>query len=224
MALKNIAVMIALTVALGAGTSSALQAQSRPAPRPAEPLPPADPAKPIGPPQGSSTPPVPKISIPIPSSGVPKETAYPEGGLTNEDAATFIKNASHAGLMEIDLAKLAQTRATRADVKAYAKMLETEHQKANDELMVVAKSKRVTIPADPTMTEKAARARLEGMTGMAFDNAYVAAMVQDHAKAVAAFTTAATNADADVQAFADKTLPTLKHHLEQAQRLAKSEK
>ena len=128
------------------------------------------------------------------------------------------------GLTEIDLARLAQIKATRADVKAYAQMLETDHQKANDELMAIAKSKLVTISTDSTTEEKAARARLEKLTGTAFDNAYTAAMIQDHTKAIAAFVAAAKNADTDVKDFADKTLPTLRHHLEEAQRLAKSAK
>jgi putative membrane protein len=47
-------------------------------------------------------------------------------------------------------------------------------------------------------------------------------MVKDHQKAVAAFEQQTTSSDAQVKAFAAKTLPTLRHHLEEAQRLQKT--
>jgi putative membrane protein len=48
-------------------------------------------------------------------------------------------------------------------------------------------------------------------------------MVEDHQKDVKAFEREATSgADADVKAFAAKTLPTLKEHLQQAEQLAKT--
>jgi ferritin-like metal-binding protein YciE len=51
----------------------------------------------------------------------------------------------------------------------------------------------------------------EAKSGADFDKAYAADMVSDHKKAVEAFEKAATDAtDAEVKAFAVKTLPTLK--------------
>lgn len=49
--------------------------------------------------------------------------------------------------------------------------------------------------------------------GADFDKAYAEQMVKDHDKTVALFEDAAKNAvDADLKAFANKTLPTLKAH------------
>jgi len=48
-------------------------------------------------------------------------------------------------------------------------------------------------------------------------------MVKDHEKDVTKFQEAATNAtDADVKAYAAKTLPTLREHLDMARKLAAS--
>ena len=48
-------------------------------------------------------------------------------------------------------------------------------------------------------------------------------MLEDHQKDVREFSRVASgNGDADVKAFASKTLPTLKEHLQQAQDLSKS--
>jgi putative membrane protein len=51
------------------------------------------------------------------------------------------------------------------------------------------------------------------LSGAEFDKAYMQHMVGDHEKAVALFQTAANSAqDADIKAYATKTLPTLQEH------------
>lgn len=63
-------------------------------------------------------------------------------------------------------------------------------------------------------------ARLNELSGVEFDRAYVKVMVSDHKKAVSKFDAAAKSlSDAELKAFASKTLPTLRTHLEHAQRL-----
>jgi putative membrane protein len=58
--------------------------------------------------------------------------------------------------------------------------------------------------------------KLSGLSGDAFDREYVNMMVKDHEKDVKEFEKASTNAkDSDVRAFATKTLPTLREHLQQ---------
>jgi putative membrane protein len=58
--------------------------------------------------------------------------------------------------------------------------------------------------------------KLSGLTGDAFDREYINMMVKDHEKDVKEFEKASTKAkDADVRAFAAKTLPTLREHLQQ---------
>lgn len=138
-------------------------------------------------------------------------------------AETFLKHAAQGGLAEVELAQLAKEKASNADVKAFAERLERDHSKANDELKSLASSKHVTLP-DASKTYAAnLKGRLSKLSGAAFDRAYIAAMVEDHQKDVRAFEREATSgADADVKAFASKTLPTLKEHLQQAQQLAKT--
>jgi Predicted outer membrane protein len=58
--------------------------------------------------------------------------------------------------------------------------------------------------------------KLSGLSGDAFDREYVNMMVKDHEKDVKEFETASMKAkDLDVRAFAAKTLPTLREHLQQ---------
>jgi putative membrane protein len=134
----------------------------------------------------------------------------------------FFKDAAQSGHAEVALAEFAQSNASSAAVKEYAARLKSDHEKANTELMSLAKSKKVTLPADMSAAQESTRRRLTGMTGTAFDRAYITQMVADHQKAVDLFTRASSSGDADVKAFASKTLPTLKSHLADAQSIQKT--
>jgi putative membrane protein len=134
----------------------------------------------------------------------------------------FLQKAAEGGMAEVRLAKLAQARGTNADLKAFAARLERDHTAVNDELKGLAAGKNVTLPGAPAKAS-ALEDRLSKLSGAAFDRAYVAAMVDDHRKDVAAFESAALHgADADVKAFALKTVPTLKDHLQQVVGLSKA--
>jgi putative membrane protein len=131
---------------------------------------------------------------------------------------TFARKAAEGGHKEVALAKIAQRKASSEDVKRYAQTLERDHSQANHELKSWATSKNVTLPPAPA-DGKTVDAKLEGLEGAAFDKAYIAAMIQDHRKDIAAFEKeAASGADPDLKAFVQKTLPTLKGHLEQAEK------
>ena len=143
-------------------------------------------------------------------------------GLAATDSA-FMKKAADGGMAEVELAKLAQQKAESAEVKSYAERLEKDHTQANTELKALASQKNVTLPAEPSKPHMAMHDKLSKLSGAAFDKAYVAAMLDDHQKDVRAFQTVANGSgDADVKAFAAKTLPTLKDHLKQVQDLSKS--
>ena len=137
--------------------------------------------------------------------------------------ATFVKKAADGGMAEVSLAKLAQEKASNADVKSFAAKLEKDHSQANDDLKELASKKSITLPTEPSKNHKALHDKLAKLSGAEFDKAYVAAMLEDHQKDVREFSrVASSNGDADVKAFASKTLPTLKEHLQQVQDLSKS--
>jgi len=83
--------------------------------------------------------------------------------------------------------------------------------------MAITKQKRVSLPKSPDPDAKATQARLKKVTGTAFDKAFIDHMVNDHVKDVADFQKEADQGqDPDVRAFAAKSLPTLKQHLQMA--------
>jgi len=140
------------------------------------------------------------------------------GKLSAADAK-FVHEAAIGGMAEVSLGKLAAEKATNPDVKQFGQRMVDDHSKANDELKTYASQKGVTLPADVDSAHKATEARLSKLSGEAFDKAFMADMVKDHDKDVAAFKHASTAAnDADLKAWASKTLPTLQEH----QTMAKS--
>src|SRR5262245_36571918 len=69
------------------------------------------------------------------------------GMATGFDDAKFATDAANGGMTEVALSKLALQKATNAQVKDFAAMMVKDHSKANEELMTLAKSKNITLPA-----------------------------------------------------------------------------
>ncbi|MEY2519850.1 MAG: putative rane protein [Verrucomicrobiota bacterium] len=121
----------------------------------------------------------------------------------------FIQAAAKGGMMEVEMGKMGQKQAKNADVKSFASRMVADHTKANTQLKALAKKKGVTLNGAPPKMEK--------MDNATFDKDYMADMVKDHEKDVAEFEAEAKDgSDPDVKAWASKTLPTLKKHLELA--------
>ena len=149
------------------------------------------------------------------------QTGQKMGGNLAAADRTFVKEAAIGGMAEVDLGNLAKDKASSADVKQFGDRMVTDHGKANDELKSWAQQKNVTLPAELDAKHKATHDRLAKLSGDAFDKAYMRDMVTDHEKDVAAFKKASTTAkDADLKAWAAKTLPTLEDHLKLARETA----
>ncbi|WP_345953922.1 DUF4142 domain-containing protein [Mucilaginibacter sp. PAMB04168] len=136
---------------------------------------------------------------------------------TDTVTVNFVKNAAMGNTMEVKAGQLAAKKGKSASVKAYGLRMIKDHTLANAELKKIALKKGYStavpaMPADPM---------LANTTGTEFDKNYITMMVADHKKTIALFERASTNAkDADVKAFAVKTLPKLKQHLASVQSIA----
>jgi len=127
----------------------------------------------------------------------------------------FAGEAADGGMLEVKLGQLAKAKGTAASVKALGSMMATDHGKANDELKALAQKNNIGLPA--ALSEKSQKTYdgLAAKKGADFDKAYAAMMVDDHNEDISKFQSEADNGqNADLKAFAAKTLPTLKHHLE----------
>lgn len=125
----------------------------------------------------------------------------------------FVEKAATGGMAEVKMGQLAAKNGQAADVKKFGKKMVTDHTKANKELMALAKKKSWTLPTAMTAEQQATYDKLAAMKGADFDSAYMAAMVKDHDEDVAEFKKEAdSGSDADLKAWAGKTLPTLQMH------------
>ena len=136
----------------------------------------------------------------------------------------FMMEAAMAGMEEVELGKLAATRGSSDAVKQFAQRMVDDHSKANEELTQIASTKGVTLPTALDAKHQADVAKISQLSGADFDRAYIKeAGVKDHNKAVKLFQGEADKGkDADLKAFAAKTLPTVQEHQRMAQELDNS--
>jgi|SRR5215204_982889 len=129
----------------------------------------------------------------------------------------FVMEAAMGGMMEVEMGRLAAQQGTMDAVKQFGQRMVDDHSRANDELKQVASTKGITLPTELDTKHKNDLAKMSKLSGAEFDKAYSKAMLKDHVKDVAAFEKESQkSSDADIKAFATKTLPTLKEHLEMA--------
>ena len=129
----------------------------------------------------------------------------------------FMTKAAIGGMAEVSMGQMASTQGTDAGVKAFGNRMVTDHSKANDELKALATTKGMALPTDVDAEHKNVADKMSKKSGKDFDKAYMDDMVEDHEKDVAEFQKASTSAaDADLKAWAAKTLPTLQDHLKMA--------
>lgn len=134
---------------------------------------------------------------------------------------SLVAVAAGAGMYEVEAGRLAATRAADPQVKAYGRMLVEHHTANNDELMALVRAKGHTVaPGLPAPLQQKVT-MLQGLSGPAFDREFIRHTgVSDHMAAIREFEQRRPSvADRDLQAYVDKTLPSLRTHLQQAQDL-----
>lgn len=136
--------------------------------------------------------------------------------------SSFVTKTAQGGMAEVKLGQLAAEKASSADVKQFGQQMVTDHGKANDELKQLASSKGMTLPTDVSAKHQSDHDRLSKLSGAEFDKAYMKHMVADHKKDVAEFRRQSqSGSDAEIKAWAAKTLPTLEGHLQKAESIEK---
>lgn len=151
------------------------------------------------------------------SKGSAKAQDTNTGGLSKADHS-FVMKAAQGGLAEVKLGKLAQERASSAEVKNFGAQMVEDHGKANEKLKGIAQSKNITLPDSLDPKDQALHDKLSSLNGVEFDRAYMNAMRKDHRKDVSEFRKESNSAqDPDIKSFAASTLPTLETHLRMAE-------
>lgn len=134
---------------------------------------------------------------------------------------SFVMKAASGGMAEVELGQLAVKQANNDEVKQFGQRMVDDHSKANQELKQYAESKGISLPSAMDQSQKKMYDKLSKLSGAAFDREYMSEMLEDHEKDVAEFEKQSKNSkDPELKSLVDKTLPTLKEHLQMARDIA----
>jgi putative membrane protein len=147
-------------------------------------------------------------------------------GVNDAQIASIVVTANQ---VDIDAGKLAESRATNDEVKAFARLMVTDHSAVNKSATDLVGKLKVTPQNNPTSESLKAGgdknlARLRTLTGTAFDKAYVDQEVAYHQQVIDALdkTLIPGAANAELKMLLVKVRPAFVAHLEHAKRLQSS--
>ncbi|MFL5741607.1 MAG: DUF4142 domain-containing protein [Flavisolibacter sp.] len=134
----------------------------------------------------------------------------------SESAAEFLVKVADVGKTEVILGQLAEQKASNKRVKEFGRMMVKDHSKANEELKGLAAKRNVTLPSKPGEDHQKKIDDLKSKSGKDFDKAYMDMMEDGHESTVREFENNRDISDTLVRSFVNKTLPTLRMHLDSA--------
>jgi putative membrane protein len=134
----------------------------------------------------------------------------------------FVTEAAVSDMFEIESSKLAQTKAHDSAIKSFASKMIEDHTKTSTELkgLVSGGKVKANAPTEMDSSHKSKLEKLGKLDGKDFDKQYASDQQSAHKNAVSLFDRYAKGGDnADLKAFASKTEPHLKMHLDMANNL-----
>jgi putative membrane protein len=150
----------------------------------------------------------------------PAVSSDPTNGMADK---IFVKDAMQGGAAEVQLGKLAVEKSQSDDVKQFAQKMVDDHTKLNEQMMPIAAQLGVKQPDGPSKKDKELMAKLQGLSGQQFDDAYIKAMLKDHKKDNSDFMLEAQNGqNPDVKQAAQQGDQVIQQHLQMIQQIAQA--
>jgi putative membrane protein len=136
------------------------------------------------------------------------------------DTTSFPVMAASSDMFEKLSSEMVQTRGSNQEVKTFAQHMITDHSKTTEELKSLTAKKSIMLPVGlAPMHQRMLNHLNDSKDTRKFDERYMEAQVMAHMQAVALYETASkTESDPDLKAFAAKTLPALRMHLDMAKK------
>ena len=94
----------------------------------------------------------------------------------------FVKKALEGNVAEVEMGKLALQKSNDDQVKQFAQKMVDDHGKMQEQLKPVAEQMGVKVPDGPSKSQMKSMDKMKGLSGDAFDQAYIKDMVKDHKK------------------------------------------
>jgi putative membrane protein len=134
---------------------------------------------------------------------------------------TFLTDAAEGNLAEINYAKLALQKSGDKNVREFATKMIKDHEMLNESMKPFAKQLGVKEPSGPPLTDHVKYEELKMKSGIAFDRAYVEAMVKDHHDDLQAFIDEENKtADPALKAETAKGEAVIREHTEMIDKIA----
>ncbi|MFN3792247.1 DUF4142 domain-containing protein [Massilia sp.] len=147
----------------------------------------------------------------------PAAAAAPAGNASKLDRSDrkVLEMMAEANIAEINAGKLALSKASNPEVKAYAQRMVDEHTKFLAEVQAMAQAKGVELPTESNVKHKAKEAMLKALSGDIFDRTYVKQSGRrDHRVTHEKLREDIDKIkDADIKALAMKMRPIVEQHL-----------
>jgi putative membrane protein len=151
-----------------------------------------------------------KITILIISSAIAANAA---DSFSDADKA-FVAKISQGGMYEVELGKLAETKAPAQDIKDQGNTEAHDHMLVGDKLKSIVESNGMEFPKQLNAEFQARLEKISALAANRFDVAYIEDMKKIHAADGAAFAKEATSGtNPDLKAFAAETYRIVQRHL-----------
>lgn len=155
-------------------------------------------------------------------TGTPAEE-HNEQVFDNTDLEGDVDFATHvvsAGMAEIEMGNLAIANGSSPEVKQFGQVMITDHTSTNEELRNTVQAKKMALPMAPTDRQLKKIESLRKVTGAAFDEDYIQAVIGEHKDVISLFEKEAEKGnDPDLKTWAGAKLPILRHHLQMAEEI-----
>jgi len=143
-------------------------------------------------------------------------------GVATAAAATpttdFLDDAIKGENSEIELGAMAMDKGGTAAIKAYGKMLNSDHTAHKAKLVAIAQPLNMSMPDSMTAGSDVEYLKLKVLSGASFDQEFASHMVKDHKDDIASYEKEIARNDPATVKLAKATLPTLRKHLSVAEK------
>jgi putative membrane protein len=136
----------------------------------------------------------------------------------------FVKKALQGGMAEVQLGQLTLQKSNNDQVKQFAQRMIDDHTKLAEQMKPVAQQLGVSEPDGISKKDKSTIAKLQGLSGPAYDQAYIKDMIKDHKQDLSEFQTEASSGqDQTVKDAANQGSKVIAQHLQMIQQIAKDQ-
>ena len=137
--------------------------------------------------------------------------------LINSADSTFMMKVSLGNTAEVMAGALASTQGDEEGIRSFGDMMVTDHSAAQTDLKTLGTNVSINVTDSVDAAHVTHLQTLQGLSGRAFDSAYIVNQITDHQTTIDAFETEISSGNhTEVKNYANKYLPKIQMHLHEA--------